>query len=242
VEGLGPRMLGTLPDGSVILVAGLDPGVMFAAGGGAREAPVSLVRLGSDGSVRDTLGPYPGEDRFFRVNEGRISMRRVPYGRAERIAVAAGGIHVGDDRSGQVRTYDPDGTLRRIVRRTHEPEPVAEEDIRRYRETSLAAVPDARRAAEREELDLLPAARTLPAFSDLFVDRLGRIWIMEFTRESEGPRTWTVHGADGVPAARLTLARGFAPRDADDDLLLAWSRDDLDVERITLHRIVTGDG
>jgi hypothetical protein len=119
---------------------------------------------------------------------------------------------------------------------------VTDVDLRRYRETSLAAVPETRRATEREELDLLPAARTLPAFSDLFVDRLGRIWVMEFTRETEGPRTWTVHGADGIPAARLTLDRRLAPRDADDAHLVAWSRDDLDVERVTLHRIVTGDG
>lgn len=71
---------------------------------------------------------------------------------------------------------------------------------------------------------------------------LGRTVSAEFTRETEGPRSWTVHGADGIPAARLTMDRGMAPRDAEDAHLLAWSRDDLDVERITLHRIFTGDG
>jgi hypothetical protein len=238
---LAARLIGTFPDGSFAVAAGLDPMTIFARGGGPFEVPVTLLKLGPDGVIVDSLGPYPGEERFIDMGEGQFSIRRTIYGRAQRIEVAAGRIHAGDDRTGEVRVYDAGGGLRRVIRRAFTPEPVTDADVRRYRETTLAATSEREREAQREFLDRLPAARTLPAFSDLFVDRLGRIWLMEFSRETEGPRTWTVLAADGTPSGRLLLPRRVAPVDAGADYLLAWSLDDLDVERITLHELRAGD-
>jgi hypothetical protein len=240
LDALGPRLVGAFADGSFAVTVGFDIMALFAGGGGEVETPFHLLRIAPDGAVLDSLGPYPGEQRFVRRGARTLSFHRVIYGRTEYALVAGDAVYTADDRTGEVRIYDAENRLRRVVRRHHVPQPVTDADVQLHRETWLANVSEAQREAEAENLAATPTARTLPAFTNLFVDRLGRIWLREFTREPDGPRDWTVLAADGGSTATLQLPPRFTPLDAGEDYLLGLARDDLDVERITLHRLSTG--
>lgn len=238
VSGFAPRLGGALGDGSFAIAAGFDPMAAMAAGSGVRDDSITVLRIDlDDGTVLDSLGPFPADQRYVQVSEDGLWMRSLPYGRRERIDVAAGRLYVGDDRRGEVRFLDPAGGVERVVRRVDMPRRVADADLARYREEQLDGLDaDERREAERR-LDQIPPADHLPRFDDLFADPLGRIWIAEHSPLDASERPWMIHDRDGRPLATIRLPTGMRPLDAGADYLLVYTRDDLDVERVLLYTI-----
>ena len=236
VEGFVPRLVGAFDDGSFVYRAGFNPTTIFQAGGGLRDDSVSLVRASlADGAVLDTLGPYPADITFVEMSESGFWTRQVPFGRREHVAVRGDGVWVGDDRAGEVRVYDATGRLVRITRLPHSPAPVTQDDIDRYRERTLEEVEAGRLAEERRRLDQLPAAETLPAFTSLGVDRLGRTWLRLYGSDESTPAAWVILNPDGELAARINMPYGAQPLDAGTDYVLLYWRDELDVEHIGLY-------
>lgn len=234
--GLFPQLLGSLGDGSFAIMGGVDPARMFARGSGLQDDSVAVLRLAvEEGTVLDTLGPFPGRQQWVQVGEGTLSIRPVAFGREEHIDVASGRIWVGDDRKGEVRAYRPDGSLERITRIGGEPRAVTDADLARYREERLRGVAEEDVPRVRQELEEMSPAERLPAFGDLFADRIGRLWIAGYSTDQDADRIWTVHGPAGQPIGRVRLRSGMQPMDAGRDYLLVYSRDDLDVEHVILY-------
>ncbi|HUE77919.1 MAG TPA: 6-bladed beta-propeller [Longimicrobiales bacterium] len=233
--GFAPRLAGAFDDGTFVVLDGFDPTAVFGSGGGVREDSLALLRYDLDGQVVDSLGPYPGPARYVHLGETGFWMRPVKFGRGEHLQVAAGRVFFGDDRTAEVRAFDRDGRLLRIVRLPHDPRAVTTDHLARYRDQFLEGVPEDQLAQARERLEETPAADRLPAFDDLFVDRLGRLWVEEFDGFTDRPDVWTVLGPDGRLLARLTLPPAVRPLDAGEDYLLTYERDDLDVEHVRLH-------
>lgn len=236
--GFAPRLLGRLDQGRVAIAGGVQPGAIFAAGTGlwSDSIPIRRVEL-RDGSVADTLGPYPGEERYASVGEGSFWARRLVLGRQELLDVAAGAIHLGNDRTGEVRTYDSDGRLLRIVRTGFQTGPVTRTALEAYRTRYLEGVDEARLPEERRRLEELPVAEAMPVLDGLFADLHGRVWLRVFDPESGESRRWIVLGPNDLPAGQLDLPARFQPVDAGEDYALFNTRDDLDVERLVLYRL-----
>ncbi|HUG41540.1 MAG TPA: hypothetical protein VMM12_13715 [Longimicrobiales bacterium] len=239
VGQFAPRLLGVL-DGTFVLLRGFDPMSVFGSGGGLRQDSVRLLRLAiRDGALVDSLGPYPGAERYVRMGEGAFWMRGTKFGREEHVGVGGGRIALGDDRKGEIRVYAPDGTLLRIIRLDHASAPVTHEHTARYDEQHLEEVAADRLAEERRRLAELPAADRLPAFRDLFADRLGRLWIEAFDIEAGTPDSWTILDPDGRLLGRLRLPPGARPLDAGEDYVLLYDRDVLRLEHVSLHPLRT---
>lgn len=236
-----PRVIGALDDGTVLLIRGMNPAAIFGSGGGRIQDSVVLPRFDlATGEMVDSLGPFPGAERFAHTSEGGFWIRNLMFGRDEHFGVGGGLVVVGDDRDGAVRYHAPDGRLDRVARLAPGDRAVTEAHVERYRARQLEDVEEAEVAEQRRRLDQLPVSDRLPAFAEMFVDRTGRVWLREFDGRYEDPSRWLVLDRDGRLEARLDLPYGARPLDAGPDYLILYARDDLDVERVTLYPLVTG--
>lgn len=238
VAGFSPVLIGPLDEDHVAIIDGLDAVAVFATSTGVRDdsAAVLKVALGSGAPV-DTLGPYPAAQRYASVSETMFWMNSVIFGRKRLINAAGGRVHVANDRTGEVRSYDPDGRLLSILRAGEGPGPVTSEAEQRYRDRELENVSADRLAEERRRLAETPTADRFPVFDDLFADRLGRVWLRMFDPDLGETRRWVVFDADGRAAGRVDLPERFEPLDAGAAYVLFRSRDELDVERLLLYAL-----
>lgn len=238
-DGFAPRLLGRLDRGRVAIAGGVQPGAIFAAGTGPWNDSVPLLRVElEDGSVTDTLGTYPGDERYASVGDGAFWARRLLLGRRELLDVAAGAIHVADGSAGEVRTYDSEGRLVRIVRTGLPARPVTEAALDAARARYLGGVEENRLPEERRRLEELPVATRLPVLDGLFADLHGRVWMRLFDPEAGESRRWVLLDGDGRAAGVLEIPERFEPLDAGEGHVLFRTRDDLDVERLVLYRLV----
>lgn len=234
-KGFAPRLLGRLGDRRVAVSDGLQPDAIFAAGTGLWYDSVTVLSIDiDDGTIADTLGPFPGEERYASVGEGQFWARRLVFGRRDLLAVADGAIHQADDRAGELRAYDPTGRLMRIVRTGAMARPVTDAALDRFRADYLDGVAEERLAEERRRLDELPVADRLPAFDGIFADRTGRVWVRLFDPDRPDTRRWILFDDEGRASHHLDLPHRFQPLDAGEDWALFHARDDLDVERLVL--------
>lgn len=235
VEGFIPRILGPLGDRALALTGGFDAMAIFASGGGVRQDSVTVLVLDLDsGAVTDSLGPYPGAEQFAEVTETSFWTRPLTFGRNTHLAVDAGAIVVGDDRTGEIRWYDARGRLTRILRLGPTPHRVTDQALARYEADALDGVQDDQKPEARQRLAATPVADRFPTFDQLFADREGRTWIRRFDPEFAATRTWVIIDSRGHPAGTLAVPEGFRPVDAARDFAMFRTRDDLDVERILL--------
>ena len=80
----------------------------------------------------------------------------------------------------------------------------------------------------------VPAAETIPPYELFRADALGNLWIGEYLLPGETQRTWTIIGSDGKAIGRLTTPPRTLPLEIGPDYLLGLTRDELDVETLTL--------
>lgn len=236
VTGFSPRLLGRLGQGHVAVTNGFDPTPLFGSGGGPREDSVSVLEIAlDDGAVKDTLGPYPGDQQHVHMTEGGgFSIRRVVFGREGHVDAAAGRLHVGLDRTGELWSLGPDGRLTRILRLGIPPVPVTEDAESRMRALHLEGVAEADLARQRRLVEATPTAEAFPAFDALFVDRAGRSWLRRFDPALPDTRPWLVFDTAGVLAGQVDLPERSRPLDAGPGYLLLHERDELDIEYIRL--------
>ena len=117
-----------------------------------------------------------------------------PFGRQTVRAVGPGRFYVGEQDRFEIRGFDPDGTLREIVRvdgvdLTLTPEVVAaarrstraDEDETPWAERFWAAMPSSR-----------------PAYGTLMIDALGHLWVSEHVANLTPARNWMVFSPDGT--------------------------------------------
>ncbi len=123
-----------------------------------------------------------------------IVMGTPPFGRQTVRAVGPGRFYVGDQETFEIRGFDPDGTLREIIR-------VLGVDL----ELTPAMVQAARNASGPDADDAPWAGRfwaavpgTRPAYGLLLLDTAGNLWVGEHVTNLTPPRNWMVFGADGT--------------------------------------------
>lgn len=233
-------------DGSFAMVPGFSSGQLGDAGGSLLVRDTSaIVRIGPDGMLLDTIGLWPGmEIAAYRSDDN--TMFGVPrWGKTRSYAVQGDQLHVGTQDRWEIRTYTPDGRLRRIVRRT-DVEPVATADVRMdQRRRDLAAIdslPAAERDAARREYESFFAdelfPRTVPAHGPFLTDRAGNLWVAEYVLMSETPRAWSVLDPAGHFLGDVAVPPSFRPLDIGHDWILGRLTDELGVEYVALFDLV----
>lgn len=233
-----PRPEGVLEGGGVVV----RQGAVYTAGQattGADRGSSRLYLVEPTGRVVDTLGEFPGAETFVLSRERSLSVWNLAFGRGAFVQVGRERIAVGTNDSYSVRILDAEGAPLHVVRQTREPVPTTEADFDAFAESQLADVEsESRRASIRTMLADMPRHETFPAYEDTRLDRVGNLWVEEYRRPGDEQTVWQVFDRDGVLAARVRTPEGMDVLDIGDDYVLGLVRDDLDVERLRLHRLM----
>lgn len=144
-------------------------------------------------------------------------------------------LWVQDGMDSEFRRVRADGTLELVVRLPPE-RPVTDRDINEFREANLqrAAGYEARM---RRALDEVPYPSFVPSLRAMTVDEeAGIVWVTGF-RTTEEPAPWYLFDSLGCPIGRVTVPGGNPPLDIAGRRIVVRDRDELDVERILIHRL-----
>jgi hypothetical protein len=79
----------------------------------------------------------------------------------------------------------------------------------------------------------------------LLTDDQGNLWVRDFVRdhEDDGTRRWIVFTPDGARVlGRFEHGKEFTPMRVSTESVLGVERDDLDIERVVLRRLVRAPG
>ena len=199
----------------------------------------------------DTVALLAGSERaqwlgFTNGVPTRTMQMPLPFAHVTVTGATGESIILARSEAGQLEFLDRAGNLRRIARAGAPPLPVTGADRDRYVEFSVEA---ARRRGSpnlsevstdaRDRLAILPEGHVMPPFDRMLADSEDRIWVRDWVPVwvPPGPRTWTVYGADGRVRARAVMPAGLDPMHIDGSHVTGVTRDEMDVEYVTVHRI-----
>ena len=236
-------LLGLLPGGDILAKPGLPVGMNFGGGGPTlrrQTAEFAIVR--PTGEIRASLGTQAGDEWFFSPNTP--SARPHPFGRSV-LATVWGPLAVvtANDRY-EIRAYDRDGNLAKIVQREHELRAPTQAELDAVLEESWAY----RSEEDQERLRGLAEGMTVveffPAFAALLSDPLGYLWVQEYRFPEQVESIWTVFDAEGRVQGFVQMPRDLELFEIGEDYILGGTTDELGVERVQLRVLerATGQG
>ena len=143
---------------------------------------------------------------------------------------------MGDEDSFEIRGYDPDGTLREIIRLAGVDLTLPAEEVQQAHERMTGG--KAEPAWSKLFWDAVP--KTRPAYSRLLLDALGNLWVAEYVSVADAPRNWMVFAADGSLSGMVTVPPHFAPSEIGVDYVLGVTVEDPGVEHIRRYALKRG--
>ena len=224
-----------------------EDGTFLIAGWGAtpRDAgpfrvsrPLALI--GSDGTAIESLGEFPGGERYGYVTNGRLTESGPrPLGRETSHVLGDQRFYLGTAHTYEIRAYSHAGELEMLIRRDVQDLAITESHIRRFVSDRISRAPDAnvRRARERHYRDMeFPA--TFPAYSRLLLDDLGDLWVQDYLPPGDDQPVWRVFGHDGVHIAVANTPPGLHVYEIGADYMLGKWQDEFDVEHVRIYELV----
>jgi hypothetical protein len=205
---------------------------------GERRDTVQVYLYDHAGVVVDSLGRYPGPERFFyTAPDASVSLQMPPlYGRTAYAHARVDRIAVGASDSFHIDVFD--GARLSLKLRSNHPlrraESVVVDQIRsRMAESASGAM----RAIRTRAIAAVPARETIPAFGGILVDAERWIWVQLHPTHPDEERRWVVFDPDGIPRARLLTPHDLDVYDISSGHILGRQRDESGIERVTLYRL-----
>ena len=189
----------------------------------------------------DTIGRYALAERA-----GRASARQRAYhfGHRLQFALAHDRVYVGWSQSYEIGEYTTDGKLLRLIRRAYERRPVTAEVKAQFRADYEAMVRaeagDVTPEQMRRFLEFVDDAdypEYLPAYSALLIDADGNLWAEDYRIHTESESRWTVFDSTGRWLGTVDMPDGLQVLEIGRDYVLGLRKDDLDLERVSLHAL-----
>lgn len=239
--GSPDMFLGVFGDGRIGL-AGLRP----TRSGEGELLPDRMVFgvFDASGRFRKLLGHATGMVRSFgRRGGGPIAFSPYPWA-----AVVRDSLLYTDGLRGEVLFYDPAAPDSGVVRRlTVEGSEIGLDEARDAVEGALEGASERRRRMASLSRTDVTAGR-VPAHGRMLADDEGRLWLKTYDPTTDplvvgGGRfrtggEWTIVETDGTVVGRLDMPDHVAPVAVAGDELLGVARNELDVERFVVHRIL----
>ena len=236
------------PDGREFIVQGL-----FDDGAWLVTFPVSISAPSAGTAWADTIGLW----RYDPVREDRVRlagiigqrwiwtgqhMLPVPFSPRPLRAIDGSRLAVASGPDAEISVHDAAGSLVARYRFARDRETVTESDVRQVIE-SLVEIGQsgAPAAAWRDWRDRMEIPRYEPAFDWLLADGNGTLWARRFQSDplSREPPSWDVFDPTGVYLGSVSTPGGLAVLAIGDGLLAGVYRNELGVEYVSVHRVLT---
>ncbi len=232
------NVIGRVADGRWLAISSLNLGASLPEQGLARP-DVAVLAFRAGAATFDTLGVWPGADRFVRISQSggqitSVELTAPPFARLTRVVTHGDELYVGTQDAPEILVFGADGPLRRIVRTGAPLLPVTGELKTRFIERRIADYPPERQAASREALSTMPTGPHVPPYGTFLVDRVGRLWIQDYAALDEVV-AWSVYDANGALLARVTPPVHFTPYDIGEDWMLGRETDEVGVEHVRMY-------
>ncbi len=143
------------------------------------------------------IGPFPGQEYHNTITSTALRFAQLPYSRETWADTWKHLPVVGVSDTYELRAYQADGSLERIVRLDRPPTPTTEAD--------RLAFLQADQEYARPDRANVPLASHLPLFDAIIGDELGCLWVRDYGLPGEGPTTWTVFDSNGAALARSEM-------------------------------------
>jgi hypothetical protein len=235
--GVFPQLHAALADGSVVLSTGMNPARPMTPG--VRRDTATLLVVGPDGVVRDTLARVPGSEQYLMIpRAGGFVMHPLPFGRTTSTAAQDSQLAVGTGDAYQLAVYEPRRGLRRIIRLDRERRRVTDDDVRRYRETMVTMGAEGARRQREQLLAEVPFPERMPAFTAVLPDGRGNWWIADPpAADRPGESTWHRVSAEGRLLGALRTPARLMVMQIGPDWVLGVFLDENDVEHVRIHTL-----
>jgi hypothetical protein len=213
---------------------------------------IPLAIMGRDTAEQVSLGNFPA--MLVVMDEG--TPRPPWFGPQAAFAADETSLFVGYGAEYSIKVFSPNGVLQRIIRRRWTPTAVTRGDIDEFvtewaKRWVTATGPEAER--QRQDLRDDPYASEVPAYSQLIVGRLGRLWVREahladapgagqLTTSPLVPSVWSVFDGGGGWLGDVTMPADFLPTDIGADYVMGIARDLDGVETVVEYPYGTGAG
>ena len=216
------------------LVGSVGGELPFTDGLSSSSSAVKLVDLSTANT--DTLLKAPVQ--FFRTTIAGVPyLLESPWTFRPAVAVTDSLFYGSLPGGARVAEYQPDGSLRRLMRLAEPPltvtperfEAVLDEIVGDHREEGAA---DARRGYEE-----LGVGDPVPAFDRLLTDDVGWVWSRIHQPRYRMPEEWMVFSPEGRAAGVLSFPDGFELTAANATHALGIWRDEFDTESVRRYRL-----
>ena len=182
--------------------------------------------------IHASLGTHTGDEWF--VSPTSPSARPHPFGRSVLATVWGPWAVVAANDSYEIRAYDSDGTLTKIVRRDHELRTPTQAELDAW----FAGAYGDRSEEDQARLHALFEGMTLveffPAFSALHSDPRDYLWVQEYRFPEQDENVWTVFDTHGRVQGFVETPPDLEISEIGEDYILGTMTDELGVERVQL--------
>jgi len=224
--------------------------VVFTQGGlnserqGVFRAMSESVVIRPDGSVRSSLGQFPGTENFV----GRFA-GPVLFGAGTYAATVGNDVIVGTSEEPEIRRYAANGSLKEIIRWPDHDRTVGDARFESYAQAALATVPEAGRSQARQLLEELPRSPREPAYGSLVSSGSGMMWIGAYPGpevllpDTRPPASSAVLvDQNGGVVAVVDTPVGFRAEFLGESEVGGVYRDELGVESVRVYRFASAPG
>lgn len=204
-----------------------------------------LVRHDLEGALIDTVATVPGQATQTSAQGSgtnlSIQILRVPFSPAPAATAAPDGrMAVTTGRSYEFSTYDPAGTLERIVRLAEEPPVHTDAHLEAWVRGATGGrepMDDAQVEAALRRYREMQLPDRLPAWTSLLIADGGEIWARRFAIRGAETVPRDVFAADGGFLGQLVAPASLRIQHVGDGRLTVISTDDLGVERVEVYEL-----
>ena len=202
----------------------------------------TLVAELRDGEGRTiaNFGTHPGWEPYRGTLDGRNFSQMTTFGREAVYGTWGNRIVIGDTDRYELKAFQADGSLERIVRRSHVPRVPTAAVVAAYIDQQ---VPQARpgmsdtdvqrlQQDSRRRWESVPVAEYFPVFTSVMSDALDHLWVeeYEFPGEERPGSLWTVFDPEGRVLGFVETPEGLWIWEIGEDYILGRAEDELGVE------------
>lgn len=239
-----PVLLGFWDDGSMLLRRRGDSDRDPDREGEYVDSVTYLRYSARTGERIAVLGPYLDSELFRVVADRHYRTEHVTFGRKSLVANADSGFYGVETDRFAATLHARDGTPVRTFRRPHTPARATDTDVAaqieklEQEDDEITRMSPQMAAAQRRLIETLPHRPTLPAITQVRVDRRDNLWLRAYVSPDAPSAEWSVFGPDGHWLGIVAIPAGLEVLEIGDEWVLARTVDPLDgVERVVLHRL-----